>query len=177
MTWRPVVTAVCAVLLAAGAVSCTPAAESAPSTAQSVVSATSFTGSASAGVPEGVIGDDEQPPAIAAGPGHAGAPASSDVTAAVAAATQVVAGWLTADHTSRRDQLSGVAAEALIDAFDDPRYTPLAAGPVGPVHVVVAEPLRIVTRHRRDTGAAVDVTLIPEPTAFYGWIAVAIAEV
>ncbi len=176
MTWRPVVTAVCAVLVASAAAGCRSSAESAPSTAQSVASARPFTGSASVGAPEEVIGDDEQPPAIASSPGHAGAP-DGDVTAAAPAATQVVAGWLTADQTSRRDQLSGVAAEALIDAFDDPRYTPLAAAPAGPVHVVVAEPLRIVTRHRLDTGQAVDVTLIPEPTALHGWIAVAITEV
>lgn len=101
-------------------------------------------------------------------------PAVGEQQAAVTAATRVVDAWLTPDQETRRTLFQGVAARALVDAFDDPRFTPGAGGPVGPVHVLVTEPMLIVTRHRLDTGAAVDVTLIPEPTATHGWIAIAI---
>ncbi len=171
--------AVCASILTAWTASCAPTAHTAPATTRPAVgtSATPSETCASTSPQEGAIGDDEQQASIASTPGHAGAPTDSDITTAVAAATQVVAGWLTGDQTSRLDRLRGVAAEALIDAFNDPRYTPIAHATTGPVHVVVAEAMRIVTRHRLDTGAAVEFTLIPEPTALHGWIAIAITEV
>ncbi len=101
-------------------------------------------------------------------------PEDAQVVAAVSAATAFVVGWLTADQQLRRERLEGVAAEALIAAFDDPRFTPAAGTQHGPVHVVEADPMQITTRHRLDTGDVVDVTLILDPDSTHGWIAIAI---
>ena len=101
-------------------------------------------------------------------------PEDVQVVAAVSAATAFVVGWLTADQQLRRQRREGVAAGALIAAFDDPRFTPAADTQHGPVHVVEADPMQITTRHRLDTGDVVDVTLILDPDSTHGWIAIAI---
>ena len=101
-------------------------------------------------------------------------PEDVQVVAAVSAATAFVVGWLTADQQLRRQRLEGVAAEALIAAFDDARFAPAADIQLGPVHVVEADPMQITTRHRLDTGTAVDVTLILDPDSTHGWIAITI---
>ena len=127
------------------------------------------------GPEEGWVGDDEldtTPSTVEVHPHEP--PEDVQVVAAVSAATAFVVGWLTADQQLRRERLEGVAAEALIAAFDDPRFTPAADTQHGPVHVVEADPMQITTRHRLDTGTAVDVTLILDPDSTYGWIAIAI---
>jgi len=131
------------------------------------------------GSEEGWVGDDEllEDDIAVAGVvyGHPDdPPATQELEAAVTTASQVLEGWLTADQTQRRDTLGGVAAEALIDAFDDPRFTPAAENQLGPTHVVAADLMEIITRHRLDTGDVVDLTLSPEPDAPHGWIVIAI---
>ncbi|AQP43772.1 hypothetical protein [Tessaracoccus flavus] len=101
-------------------------------------------------------------------------PEDAQIASAVTAATAFVVGWLTADQQLRRQRLEGVAAEALIAAFDDPRFTPAAGTQHGPAHVVEADQMQITTRHRLDTGTVVDVTLILDPDSTHGWIAIAI---
>ncbi|SHJ02623.1 hypothetical protein SAMN02745244_01562 [Tessaracoccus bendigoensis DSM 12906] len=101
-------------------------------------------------------------------------PGDTQIAAAVTAASTFIVGWLTLDQQQRRQRLEGVAAEALIDSFDDPRFTPAAGIQQGPVHVVDADQMQITTRHRLDTGTAVDVTLILDPDSTHGWIAIAI---
>ncbi|WP_153302441.1 MULTISPECIES: hypothetical protein [Tessaracoccus] len=127
------------------------------------------------GPEEGWAGDNElntTQPSMDAHP-HA-SPEDAQIAAAVTAATQFVVGWLTADQQQRRQRLEGVAAEALITSFDDPRFTPIAGTQHGPVHVIEAEPMQITTRHRLDNGTAVDVTLIHDPDGTHGWIAITI---
>lgn len=131
------------------------------------------------GIEEGWVGDDELHDgniAVAADAHPHDPPAAQELEAAVTTSNQVLIGWLTADQTQRRDALGGVAAEALIDAFDDPRFTPAAHRQLGPTHVVEADPLEIITRHRLDTGDVVDLTLIPEPDAPLGWIVIAVTD-
>ena len=129
------------------------------------------------GSEEGWVGDDEVDTAPALGVVDAhphDRPVALELEAAVTTGNQVLEGWLTPDQTQRRDTLGGVAAEALIDTFDDPRFTPVAHRQLGPTHVVAADQLQVITRHRLDTGDVVDVTLIPEPDSPHGWIAIAI---
>ena len=124
---------------------------------------------------EGWVGVDElhtTPSTVEAHPHEP--PEDVQVVAAVSAATAFVVGWLTADQQLRRQRLEGVAAGALIAAFDDPRFTPAAGIQHGPVHVVEADPMQITTRHRLDTGTVVNVTLILDPDSTHGWIAIAI---
>ena len=126
---------------------------------------------------EGWVGDEElhdDDRAVAADDHRHDPPAPQELAAAVTTGNQVLIGWLTPDQAQRRDTLAGVAAQALIDAFDDPRFTPVAHRQFGPTHVVAADQLQIVTRHRLDTGDVVDLTLIPEPDTPHGWIAIAI---
>ena len=127
------------------------------------------------GPTEGWVGADElhtTPSTVKAHPHEP--PEDAQIVAAVSAATEFVVGWLTADQQLRRERLEGVAAEALIAAFDGPRFTPAAGTQHGPTHVIEADPMQITTRHRLDTGTAVDVTLILDPDSTYGWIAIAI---
>ena len=127
------------------------------------------------GQSEGWVGVDEldtTPSTVDAHPHEP--PEDVQVVAAVSAATAFVVGWLTADQQRRRERLEGVAAEALIASFDDPRFTPVAGIRQGPVHVIEADPMQITTRHRLDTGTVVDVTLILDPDSTHGWIAIAI---
>lgn len=127
------------------------------------------------GPAEGWVGGDEldaTPPMADAHPHDP--PEDAQIVAAVTAAGEFVAGWLTADQQLRRERLEGVAAEALIAAFDDPRFTPAPGTQHGPAHVVEADPMQITTRHRLDTGDVVDVTLILDPDSTHGWIAIAI---
>lgn len=131
------------------------------------------------GSEEGWVGDDElhEDDIGVAGVGDAhpdDPPAAQELEAAVATSNQVLIGWLAPDQAQRRDTLGGVAAEALIDAFDDPRFTPIAGKQLGPTHVVEADQLQIITRHRLDTGDVVDLTLIPEPDTPHGWIVIAV---
>lgn len=129
------------------------------------------------GSDEGWVGDDEldTTPALGVVDAHPhDPPATQQLEAAVTASNQALEGWLTPDQTQRRDTLEQVAAEALIDAFDDPRFTPVAHRPLGPTHVVAADQMQIITRHRLDTGDVVDITLIPEPDTPHGWIVTAI---
>lgn len=126
---------------------------------------------------EGSVGPNEQSTVGPTRDVHGNDPVGAgELEAAVAVAAQVVDGWLTADQSTRRNRLTDVAAGALVDAFDDPRYTPIPHTTVGPVHLLMGEAMRVVTRHRLDTGAAVDVTLIPDPATSFGWIAIAITE-
>lgn len=127
------------------------------------------------GPEEGWAGDNElntTQPAMDAHPHDS--PEDAQIAAAVTAATEFVVGWLTADQQQRRQRLEGVAAEALITSFDDPRFTPIAGTQHGPVHVIEADPMQIATRHRLDNGTAVDVTLIHDPDSTHGWIAITI---
>ena len=101
-------------------------------------------------------------------------PEDAQIAAAVTAASAFVVGWLTADQQLRRQRLEGVAAGALIAAFDDPRFAPVAGTQHGPVHVVEADQMQITTRHRLNIGDVVDVTLILDPDSTHGWIAIAI---
>ena len=101
-------------------------------------------------------------------------PEAVQIAAAVTAARAFIVGWLTVDQQLRRQRLEGVAAEALIAAFDDPRFTPAADTQQGPAHVVEADQMQITTRHRLNTGDVVDVTLILDPDSTHGWIAIAI---
>ena len=92
---------------------------------------------------EGWVGDDEIPDDTTAVAGEGDAhpndpPSNEELEAAVTTANEVIVGWLTADQTRRRDALSPVAAEALIDAFDDARFIPVAGKQLGPTHVVEA---------------------------------------
>lgn len=133
------------------------------------------------GPAEGWVGDDElTDPAVPADePVDAhphDPPTAEQIAAAVTIAKQVVAGWLTADQDRRRQLLEGVAAEALIASFDDPRFTPAAETQQGPTHVVDADQMQIITRHRLNTGDVVDVTLVLDPDATHGWIAVVITK-
>lgn len=127
------------------------------------------------GPEEGWVGDNElntTQPSMDAHPHDS--PEDAQIAAAVTAATEFVVGWLTADQQQRRQRLEGVAAEALIASFDDPRFTPIAGTQHGPVHVIEADPMQITTRHRLDNGTAVDVTLIHDPDSTHGWIAITI---
>ena len=127
------------------------------------------------GPAEGWVGDDEldtTPSTVEVHPHEP--PEDVQVVAAVSAATAFVVGWLTADQQLRRERLEGVAAEALIATFDDPRFTPAAGTQQGPAHVIEADPMQITTRHRLDNGTAVDVTLIHDPDSTHGWIAITI---
>ncbi len=131
------------------------------------------------GPAEGWVGDDEltdtvAPAAAPVDPHPHDPPTAEQITAAVTTATQVIEGWLTADQDRRHQMLEGVAAEALIAAFDDPRFTPAAQRQQGPTHVAVADQMQILTRHRLNTGDVVDVTLVLDPDATHGWLAVAI---
>lgn len=127
---------------------------------------------------EGRIGDDELD-TMTADERHVhldDQPTVADLENAVATADEVVVGWLTADQGQRCQRLTGRLAEALIDRFDDPRFTPVGDRQHGPAHVVAADQMRVITRHRLDTGAVVDLTLVLEPDAPRGWIAISIAE-
>lgn len=127
---------------------------------------------------EGRIGDDEldTPTADDRHVHLDDQPTATDLKDAAATADEVVVGWLTRDQAQRRQRLTGRLAEALIDSLDDPRYTPVADRQLGPAHVVQADQMQVITRHRLDTGTAVDLTLILEPDAPRGWIAISIAE-
>ncbi|MHA6526077.1 hypothetical protein [Tessaracoccus sp. G1721] len=127
------------------------------------------------GPTEGWVGDgelDTTPSRVDAHPHDP--PEDAQIAAAVTAARAFIVGWLTLDQQLRRQRLEGVAAEALIASFDDPRFTPAADIQLGPVHVVEADPMQITTRHRLNTGTAVDVTLILDPDSTHGWIAITI---
>ena len=127
------------------------------------------------GPTEGWVGADElhtTPSTVEAHPHEP--PEDAQIVAAVTAASEFVVGWLTADQQLRSERLEGVAAEALIAAFDDPRFAPAADIQLGPVHVFEADPMQITTRHRLDTGDVVDVTLILDPDSTHGWIAITI---
>lgn len=127
------------------------------------------------GPAEGWIGDDELHATHSPVDVHPDEPPEdAELAAAVTAATEFILGWLTPDQGLRRQRLEGVAAEALIAAFDDPRFTPVAVTQHGPVHVIEADPMQITTRHRLNTGTVVDVTLILDPDATLGWIAITI---
>ena len=127
------------------------------------------------GPTEGWVGDDELETTQATADVHPREPPEdAQIASAVTAASAFVVGWLTLDQQLRRQRLEGVAAEALIGSFDDPRFTPAAADQHGPAHVIEADPMQITTRHRLDTGTAVDVTLILDPDSTHGWIAIAI---
>lgn len=127
---------------------------------------------------EGWVGDDElatTPIAGDRGDAHPEDPPSQqELQAALTTASQVIVGWLTADQAQRRETLKPVAAEALIESFDDPRFTPVVDRQVGPTHVVEAESMQVITRHRFDTGDVVDLTLILEPDTPHGWVVIAI---
>jgi hypothetical protein len=127
------------------------------------------------GPTEGWVGVDELDTTTPTAEAHPHDPPEAvQIAAAVTAATEFVVGWLTGDQQLRRERLEGVAAEALIAAFDDPRFAPAADIQLGPVHVFEADPMQITTRHRLDTGDVVDVTLILDPDSTHGWIAIAI---
>ncbi|MBB1514306.1 hypothetical protein H5399_17125 [Tessaracoccus sp. MC1627] len=178
MTPHPVthlLTAVLAALLLAG---CSDTPTQAPTPHTTTPASHPVTSPASVvetGAAEGWVGDDEldtTPATVDVHPDDP--PEDAQIAAAVTAATEFVVGWLTADQQLRRERLEGVAAEALIAAFDDPRFTPAAATQQGPTHVIEADPIQITTRHRLDTGTAVDVTLILDPDSTHGWIAITI---
>ena len=168
-------TAVLAALLLAG---CSDTPTQAPTPHTTTPASHPVTSPASvgeSGPAEGWVGDDEldtTPLTVDAHPHEP--PEDVQVVAAVSAATAFVVGWLTVDQQQRRQRLEGVAAEALIDGFDDPRFTPAAGTQQGPVHVIEADPMQITTRHRLDTGDVVDVTLILDPDSTHGWIAITI---
>ena len=127
------------------------------------------------GTEEGWVGVDELDTTTPTADAHPhDPPEDAQIAAAVTAATAFIVGWLTPDQHQRRQRLQGVAAEALIAAFDAPRFTPAARTQHGPAHVVEADPMQIITRHRLDTGDVVDVTLILDPDSTHGWIAIAI---
>lgn len=127
------------------------------------------------GPEEGWVGDNELDTTLPSMDAHPhDSPEDAQIAAAVTAATEFVVGWLTADQQQRRQRLEGVAAEALIASFDDPRFTPVAGTQHGPVHVIEADPMQVTTRHRLDNGTAVDVTLILDPDSTHGWIAITI---
>ena len=129
------------------------------------------------GAAEGWVGDDELDTTASSVDVHPDdPPEDAQIASAVTAATEFVVGWLTADQQLRRERLEGVAAEALIASFDDPRFTPAAGTRQGPVHVIEADPMQITTRHRLNTGDVVDVTLVLDPDATHGWIAVVITK-
>lgn len=106
-----------------------------------------------------------------------GAPAPEDVAQAAAAAEAFIDGWLTRDLESRAAQLAPVCAEALMESFTDPRFTPIHARRVGPVHVTDPGLFILTTRHRLDTGQVIEVELQLEPDAHFGWLAVAVREI
>ena len=127
------------------------------------------------GPEEGWVGVDELDTTTPKADAHPhDPPEAAQIAAAVTAARAFIVGWLTLDQQQRRQRLEGVAAEALIDSFDDPRFTPAADTQQGPVHVVEADQMQITTRHRLDTGTVVDVTLILDPDSTHSWIAIAI---
>ena len=127
------------------------------------------------GTEEGWVGVDELDTTTPMAHAHPhDPPEAAQIAAAVTAATAFVVGWLTADQQQRRQRLEGVAAEALIAAFDDPRFTPAASTQHGPAHVIDADSTQITTRHRLDTDTVIDVTLILDPDSTHGWIAIAI---
>lgn len=178
MTSHPaarLLTAVLAALLLAG---CSDTPMQAPTPHTTTPASHPVTSPASVGESdpaEGWVGDDEldtTPSTVDAHPHEP--PEDVQVVAAVSAATAFVVGWLTVDQQLRRERLEGVAAEALIAAFDDPRFTPAAGTQQGPAHVIEAGPMQITTRHRLDTGDVVDVTLILDPDSTHGWIAITI---
>ena len=168
-------TAVLAALLLAG---CSDTPTQAPTPHTTTPASHPVTSPASVGetgAAEGWVGVGELDPTQASADAHPHEPPEdAQVVAAVSAATAFVVGWLTVDQQLRRERLEGVAAEALIASFDDPRFTPAAGTQHGPTHVIDADPMQITTRHRLDTGTAVDVTLILDPDSTYGWIAIAI---
>ena len=168
-------TAVLAALLLAG---CSDTPTQAPTPHTTTPASHPVTSPASVGESdpaEGWVGADEldtTPSSVEAHPHEP--PEDAQIVAAVSAATAFVVGWLTADQQQRRQRLEGVAAEALIAAFDDPRFTPAASTQHGPAHVIDADSTQITTRHRLDTDTVIDVTLILDPDSTHGWIAIAI---
>lgn len=87
-----------------------------------------------------------------------------------------LAAWLTDDQHLRRHLLTGIAAPTLADSFDDARFRTVAGSQHGPTHVLSATPLQVITRHRLDTGAVVDLILIRDPVSRYGWIVIRVIE-
>lgn len=133
------------------------------------------------GPAEGWVGDDERtdtavPGATPVDPHPHDPPSDEQMAAALTTAEQVIAGWLTANQDQRRHLLKGVAAQALIASFDDPRFAPAAQRQQGPTHVVDADEMQITTRHRLNTDDVIDVTLVLDPAAAHGWTAVAITN-
>ena len=100
----------------------------------------------------------------------------ADLEAALATAEGFLAAWLTDDQRPRRQPLTGIAAPTLADSFDDVRFTPAAFSQHGPTHVLSASPLQVITRHRLDTDAVVDLTLLRDPASRHGWIVIEVAE-
>lgn len=130
---------------------------------------------------EGWVGHDERTDTAVPGgapinPHPHDPPSDEQLADAVTSAAQVIEGWLTAEQDQRRQLLEGVAAEALIASFDDPRFAPAAERQQGPTHVIDADQMQILTRHRLNTDDVVDVTLVLDPDATHGWIAVAITN-
>ena len=100
----------------------------------------------------------------------------SDLEAALATAEGFLAAWLTDDQRQRGQLLTGIAAPTLVDSFSDVRFTTVAGSQHGPTHVLSASPLQLITRHRLDTGAVVDLTLVRHPVSRHGWIVIRVTE-
>ncbi len=96
--------------------------------------------------------------------------------AALDTAEGFLAAWLTDDQHLRRHLLTGIAAPTLADSFDDARFRTVAGSQHGPTHVLSASPLQVITRHRLDTDAVVDLTLIRDPASRHGWIVIRVTE-
>lgn len=169
---------VCVALLT----SCSTTSESLPTPATATKSTVSSPSPVrERGPDEGWVGDDELTdsavPAAAPLDAHPHVPPSDEeMAAAVTTAAQVIEGWLTANRDQRRQLLEGVAAQALIDSFDDPRFAPAAERQQGPTHVIDADEMQIITRHRLNTDDVVDITLVLDPDAAHSWLAVAITN-
>lgn len=123
---------------------------------------------------EGAVGADELPPPAVEQLNHVDELEPVEAQNAAQTAARFIAVWTEPDLQVRARELEGVASDELRHMATDPRFSPIAAAPEGPVHLVDQGAMLVTAQQRLTDGTSLEVVLVIDPDATWGWIVISL---